>query len=554
LKRDHSVDFCRLRIRSWSPGNSAQERCTKSITIAEALENPMFHATKPSTRRRRGMALILILGMLAITIAVSYSLLRSQVQTTLLQTNTQTNNLARQAAETGLNYAIRKLTTDSWGGVGTTLTGNVDSQSSYSVSYAAGDASLLSGDPNYSELPFRVTITSTGTALNSGDNTLPTTYTMSAVLQLVRRGLNTSATPSLWSAMNGFTCVQWNSSSTVWTVNVDAPVQFQGPTCFLGKMQFQKLSLDPTDDNSDSRKDYIKDLKKKFTDTGVDYRHFTDDVSLGNGRQDADTKGDIEWLGVSVNFVPTIGSDPVSYANAPSTYKLYAGGPAYTVPNLVGTYGSTPTGQTIVASTTANPLGIYKAGGTVNFKTGTKFTGVLFSDGSSDEVRLDGTGVEINGLNLPALSNSSTVYQLPASMIRNNLVVKNNSVSLVRGLVINWENFVVDSGGQNTAFNLQGRLFAEDLDIAARTEWTAVSNLNWTLQRTLFRAQTAIGTKYYPDWMDASVFNLQAPPKIKFQPPSSITYHWPDWSQPIYTKATGDAYLRWNIVSWKDGT
>ena len=504
--------------------------------------------------RRRGMALILILGMLAITIAVSYALLRSQVQTTLLQTNTQTNNLARQAAETGLNHAIRKLTTDSWGGVGTTLTGNVDSQSSYSVSYTAGDASLVSGDPNYAELPFRVTVTSTGTAYNSGDSTLPSTYTMSAVLQLVRRGLNTSATPGLWSAMNNFTCVQCNSSSTVWTVNVDAPIQFQGPTCFLGKMQFQKLSIDPTDTSSSSRSDYIKDLSRKFTDTGVDYRHFTGNVTLGTGRQDADTEGDIKLLGISVNYVPTVSSAPVSYTNAPSTYQLYAGGPTYTVPNLVGAYGSTPTGQSIVASPTTNPLGLYKAGGTVSFKTGTKFTGVLFSDGSSDEVRLDGTGVEINGLNLPALSGSSTVYQLPASMIRNNLVIKNNSSSQVRGLVMNWTNFVIDSGSQNTVFNLQGRVFTEDLDISARTEWTAVSNLNWTLQHTLFALQSAIGTKYYPDWMDLSTFDLQVPPRITFQPPSNISYHWPDWNQPIYTKAAGDAYLRWNIVSWKDGT
>ena len=54
--------------------------------------------------------------------------------------------------------------------------------------------------------------------------------------------------------------------------------------------------------------------------------------------------------------------------------------------------------------------------------------------------------------------------------------------------------------------------------------------------------------------MDLSTFDLQAQPRITFQPPSNISYHWPDWSQPIYTKAAGDAYLRWNIVSWKDGT
>ena len=81
------------------------------------------------------MALILILGMLAITIAVSYSLMRSQVQTTLLQTNAQTNSLARQAAAAGLNQAIRKMSYDGWAGVGVTLTGTVDSQSSYSVTH-----------------------------------------------------------------------------------------------------------------------------------------------------------------------------------------------------------------------------------------------------------------------------------------------------------------------------------------------------------------------------------------------------------------------------------
>ena len=500
------------------------------------------------------MALILILGMLAITIAVSYSLMRSQVQTTLLQTNAQTNNLARQAAAAGLNQAIRKMSYDGWAGVGVTLTGNFDSQSSYSVTHTAGDAALSPGNANYAEYPYRVTVTSTGTAWVNDDATLPTTYTMTAVLQLVRRALNTTATPSLWNTMNGFTCYQWNSSATVWTVNVDAPIQFQGANCFLGNLKFQTLSVDPSDINSISRDDYLKDLTNKNSQTGVDFRHFTGDVTLGTGRQDPGVNGDINKLGVNVINTAPLSAVPVTYANAPSTYQLYAGGPTYTVPNMVGTYGSTPTGQTIGASTTTNPLGIYKTGGTVSFKTGTKFTGILFADGSSDEVRLDGTGVEINGLNLPALSNSSTVYQLPASMVRNDFVIKNNSNSLVRGLVVAWANFVIDSGSQDTVFNLQGRLFAEDLDIAARTEWTAVSNLNWGLQYTLFQTQKLLGIKYYPDWMDVSAFNLQAPPMIKFQPPTSVTYHWPDWSQPIYTKAAGDVGLRWNIVSWKDGS
>lgn len=508
-------------------------------------------AKKALCTPRRGMALIMILGMIALTVAASYALLRSQTQTTLLQTNSQNSFLARQAAEAGLLRAIRKMSVNDWGGVGSTMTGNCDSQSSYSVTFTAGDASLAPSDPSYSEYPFRVTIVSTGTALNLGDSTLPTTYSMTAVVQLVRRALNTTSTPSLWNMMNGFTCYQWNSSATIWTVNIDSPVQFQGPTCFMGNLLFQTLSVDPSDANSDSRKEYLDDLKKKFTETGVDYRHFTGDVSLVMTRQSGGTNGDIQKLGVNAVSTSAITTLPVSYTNAPTNYQLYAGGPSYTVGNLLTTYGSNPAGQTIASSVTTNPLGIYKTGGTVNFKSGTTFAGVLFADGSSDELRLDGLGVELNGLNLPPLSDSSTVYQLPITMVKNNLVVKNNSNSVVRGLVMNWTNFAVDAGSQNTVFNLQGRMFTEDLDISARTEWTGVSTLNWSLQRTLFKSQGSIS--YYPDWMDLSLFDLQPIPRIKFQPPVAVTYHWPDWNQPIYTMAPGDTGLRWNIISWRDG-
>ena len=505
---------------------------------------------------RRGIALILVLGMLAITVAVSYAMMRAQVQTTLLQNNSQTNVLARQAAEAGLTRAIRKMSMDGeWGGVGTTMTGSVDSQSSYSVTYTAGDASLLVGDPNYSEYPFRVTVVSTGTALNSGDATRPTTYTMSAVLQLVRRALNTSAIPSRWSTMNGYTCYQWNASLVAYDEYIDAPIQFQGPVCFLGSLRFQQLSVDSIHLGGDPRKDFIRGLKNKKNDTGVDYRHFTGNVTLGSGllRQSSSTEGELtNWLGVSVDYATPPGTVPMTYPSAPAAYQLYAGGPVYSVGNLVNTYGSTPTGQIIGASATTNPLGIYKTGGTINLKTGTQVTGHVFADGLTDELRFDGTGVQLSGLNLPALSGDSTVYQLPAAMAANNVVIKNNSSSLVQGLIIAWSNMVLESGSQDTNFTLQGRLFADDLDFSTRTEWAALTHGNWTSKNEDFKGQSAI--PYFPDFMLSSIYALQPQPRIKFQPPSGVTYHWPDWSQPIYTKGAGDLGLRWNIVSWKDGS
>ena len=502
-------------------------------------------------KRRRGIALVLILGMLAITIAVSYSLMRLQTQTILLQNNAQTNELARRAAEAGLVQAIRKMHFDAWSGVGTTLTGNFDSQSSYSVSYTAGDASLTSGSPDYAEYPYRVTVTSTGTALNNGDSALPTSYTMTAVLRLVRQSLNSTATPSRWSTLNGYTCYQWNSDSSAHDVDLELPFQIEGNSCFLGKLRLAKDCID----DSSARQRYLQDLKLMKDETARDYRPFTGTVALGMGRQDSGTSGELTgWLGLTVNTAAPVNSNPVNYVNAPATYRLYPGGPVYSVGSLSGSQ----IGQTIAPNVLTNPLGIYKATGAVKIRNGTKLTGVLFHDSTTDDIQLEGTGNEIHGVNL-LIDGQSQTYQLPAAMVRNDLQFDDGAGATVRGLVMVWDEFRVREGSQANVFNLQGRLFANYLDFDARTQWNDVGS--WTIAHLEFQLQyiTVLGiyvsgVKYFPDWLDQSSYNLDAPPKITLKPPSGISYHWPDWTQPIYTKGSGESGLRWNIVSWRDGS
>lgn len=497
--------------------------------------------------RRRGAALLLVLGMLAITVAVSYALVRNQTQTVLLQNNAHTAELARQAAEAGLLQAIRKMHVDDWTGVGSTLSGNFDSQSAYSVTFTAGDAALASSDPNYSEYPFRVTVTSTGTAWINGDINYPTTCTRTAVLQLVRRALDTTAVPSRWATMNNYTFYQWNAPGSACDIQIAPPMQITGNSCFMGRLQLFKAY--PTD--SSARQRYLQDLLTKKLALGPDYRPFTGSVVLGAGRQDAATAGELlTWLGVTNSTAAPIAGDPVSYPSSVSSYRLFPGGPSYAVPTLssdmVGTVGPNVTG---------NPLGIYKCTGNFKILESASFTGTLLSDGSSDELRLEGSS-KISGFNLPGLSGSSQAYQLPMVLVKNKAVLRDNATVTADGLFMTWNSFVIEPSSGNSSLALTGRLYTNNFSYSGPNKWTSLSSSNWSTALTSFTVQALlplIGIPYFPDWLESSSYALDPKPVYNFNPSTGVNYHWPNWSLPIYTKGAGDIGLRWNVVSWRDG-
>src|SRR5262249_17488059 len=58
---------------------------------------------------RRGIAIVLVLGLLAITLAVSYATLRGQGAATQLARNNGRAYDAREAAHSGLVAALRKM-------------------------------------------------------------------------------------------------------------------------------------------------------------------------------------------------------------------------------------------------------------------------------------------------------------------------------------------------------------------------------------------------------------------------------------------------------------
>jgi hypothetical protein len=187
--------------------------------------------TRRTTQSRRGVAIIIVLTMISIALAVSYAMIRTQITTTQVQSNSGRRLEARSAAMAGLAAGIRKMHLNAWGGVGTTLTGSVDSNDSYSVTFTAGDDSLTVASPNYSDWHVRVTVVSTGTSVSPANSQISSSHQAKAVVQLVPRALGSQ--PTNWSQVASYTVYQTNNGQ----FTMQVPGRIEGALRLQGSVQ-----------------------------------------------------------------------------------------------------------------------------------------------------------------------------------------------------------------------------------------------------------------------------------------------------------------------------
>lgn len=194
-------------------------------------DRPGSHRCRTGRRaaRRRGMAVVLVMVIIALSLAVSYSMLRTQTTALDVNSNSARQVDARHVAVTGISVAMQKMSAANWAGVTSTVTGNISPYESYVVTYTTGDSSLTSASSAYSEYPYRVTLLSTGYAIDPADSTRRATHRVRAVVQLVRRKL--SAVSSSWTNAQAFTVLQWGNDEARFDLSnrIEGPVQFQGP-------------------------------------------------------------------------------------------------------------------------------------------------------------------------------------------------------------------------------------------------------------------------------------------------------------------------------------
>jgi hypothetical protein len=173
------------------------------------------------------MAVLVVLALISVALAMSYSIMRSQMTGVQLQANDDRGERARQAALAGLSAGLRSMRLADWAGVGSNLAATINATDSYSVTFAEGDAALVPESPDYADYPYRVTLTSTGTSIDPTQPTVSSTYQAQAVMRLIPRQLSTA--PSNWSTLLSYTVYQWTNSSVYLAVpcHIEGPVRLQ---------------------------------------------------------------------------------------------------------------------------------------------------------------------------------------------------------------------------------------------------------------------------------------------------------------------------------------
>jgi hypothetical protein len=494
------------------------------------------------------MAVILVLGLLAITVAISYATLRGQATATQLTRNGSRGLDAREAARSGVLAALRKISEDGWAGVDAPISANVTNHAWYEVSFSTGDARLAPGDLKYGEYPFRLTINSTGHATDPRDANVKSVHQSRCVVQLSRRALVSQ--PANWNTLTNFTVYQWGNRD----VRVQFPVRVSGRASILGRIYpFEEY---PEDGNA--LEEYLRGLRNMHSAGLPDHRPFESPLTLALSRQSG---GDVntltDELGLTIVDTTASTANPLEHPGAVSSYRLYPGGKEYTIPVIQALYGSTIQNVTLAPDPLTNPLGIFRSSGGLNIQNNVRLTGTLITSGSLPEVQIYGRNVVLEAFELPKLSGSNQVYRLPVALVRDSLRINSAADAQITGFTMVWNDFELKRGATTTRFALQGNLAAAGLLLRGREPWT-LSQTEWQLEHTLFEVQLANVLNpnrvlYFPEWMERQRgFTVQ--PALTFQPRSSgVQPHWHDWSRPVYEKGSGDLGLKWELVRWEEG-
>ncbi len=513
----------------------------------------------PVRRRsqRRGMAVLLVMVILSVTLATAYAVIYSESQSLQIQQNSSSRAQARQAALTGLSVALRKMHQSSWSGVGTDLEASLSSTDRYEVAYTHGDASLTEDHPDYDRYPLRVTIRSTGYS-TSGANEAE--HVAQAVVELVPRNL--ASEPSCWSEL----VPQLNLSTGIIDVSITPPTldQYASGSCFLnppirieGPVRLRaelQIGTHYAWSNS-TRLKYFDDLRKMRLAGLGDLRPFTGPVRLPYSSQ-----SDAVWLLQSQIGVTTadVSASSLSGFSAPDqirTYRLFPGGPQYSVPRC----GTTVADTTLEADPQTNPLGVFYCSEDVSIENNVTLRGTLVVAG---DMELDGRNVQMQAASLPALYQSGTAapIELPVLVVQDDLRAEDDCRTWIRGMATVFDDFQLERSSSNLVFDLTGQLTARDLEIHRRSDWDYGSS-SWSvlhsnflslLQWLLFLDPSST-LKYFPSYLDAQ-YGLDPDPRIELRPRTDLVrYHWLGNDQSFYIAHPDDPGLRWDIISWQDG-
>ncbi len=500
------------------------------------------HFGKPT-----GVAVVMVLMVLAMTLAVCYAMLRTQSTTLLIQENEQLQNLARQAAMSGLRAALQRMHSADWSGGSSSFQETISSNQSFQVSYTPGDSLLTAADPAYRELPFRVTIVTTGRAVDPKSPQRVVVYPIRVVVRLIPR--NFSLTPTSWGTIQNYTIFQTHSEN----VELDIPCQLRGRTRIQGKLYIAPRY--PT--YLSAWWTYLEDLNNMRGAGYADCRPLVGPVFLPTSQQEA-----LHFWALAYALrapYSNLAASPVgadwTNPTPPPTYQLYPGGPYYTVMQLPDQLEN----ASYQPDPIENPLGIYYRNGSLQLRSNVSLQGAVLC---RDTFSIEQSNVRITPATLPPMYLSGyspgAIARLP-SVVCQNFYVRNTGGGQIEGLVAVFNQFQIDKGSENVAFTLTGRLIARKIIVRERQPWDTLPWENLYNQYQAEKAGLPAAERYFPVWLGKK--GRDPTPRLTIGPdpdPAAVTYHWPRWDQPIFQPHPDDATpldpdqpgLRWELVRW----
>jgi hypothetical protein len=506
--------------------------------------------TSRTQRRRRGMALLMVLLLLSLTLGLSYAAMRSQSTAGMIQRNSDRRAAARQAAITGLSMALKKMHRNDWSGVDTSLSGTLSSTDTFLVTYTSGDTQLPSSD---SDQPYRVTLLSSGYSADPVQVQSIAMYRVRSVVRLIPRKL--ADEPPDWKTMvgdpgnasnPGYTVYQWTSGTFTW----DPPARIEGPVrmqaTFFPAWFYSWLGLS-------ARTQFLSDLNAMRLAGRGDYRPFNAQISLRNASQAWDTLTVLNsYLGVSTVDMADKTVTGMTFPSALSTYRLYPGGKAYTIPQLPRTLQAANKGPDV----TTNPAGLFCCIGALDVYDDTTISGTVFTTaGSGGRLTVSGKRVHFNAVSLPPLQGTTAPVQLPAAVVADDFRVSAGADLTMTGLVAAYYGFEVVSDNQAGISLLhQGRLIAQDLRFDPRNDWNSKSSgwWNWQYNSWYDQRNDNNGYRYFPEYLQKTQ-GLNPSPQLNIKPEvTPVRYHWHNPQNTIYVTDPSDGGLRWDLLSWME--
>ncbi|HWA97921.1 MAG TPA: hypothetical protein VG713_05490 [Pirellulales bacterium] len=488
---------------------------------------------RPAIRTTRlGMAVMIVLLLLSITLSLSYAVVRSQASASLMQSNSNLDLLARQAAMTGMQTAMRKMSETNWAGVTSSVTGALSGNQSFRVTFQTGDASLSTTGPNASDWSYRVTVVSLGIATDPARPTIASNYTVQAVMKLIPRQLSTN--PATFTTALGYTVYQTGTDD----FQLELPCRITGAVRVQGN--FYLADSYPPSSYGLSR--YLSDINAMRGNGYPDDRPLNGPVSIPNSRITGMTKNLLNnSLGVSNISIGSTSATDWSYPSGLTSYQLYPGGQTYSAAIVPSSLANT----TLAPDPRTNPLGIFYRSGSLTLGNNVSISGTLVVGG---DLVISGSGIALQASSLPALMGSTTPVMLPTIIAAGNVKISSGANVAISGLVATWGALNALQGTQNTALNLQGRVICNGLQFDDRTEW-GLSSFLWSLYWSLFNSQSNV--PYYPVWLNA--FGLWYTPALTVAPEtSSVSYLFKDASNKVYVPSSSDPGLAWTVLSWTE--